>query len=52
MSSHRTHANLVAMSVTNGQARRLWLAALAVGAFFFGYYYFFIKVWRVLLPAG
>jgi hypothetical protein len=46
------HTNSVAKSVTNGQARRLWLAVLTVGAFFFGYYYFFGKVWRVLLPAG
>jgi hypothetical protein len=33
------------------RARRLWLTALTIGAFFFGYY-FFAEVWPALLGAG
>ena len=52
MSSQRKHTNRVAvLNAAEGHARRLWLVALTVGAFFFGYYYF-AEVLPALLLAG
>jgi hypothetical protein len=52
VSPQRKRTNRVAvLTVAEGHARRLWLVALTVGAFFFGYYYF-AEVLPALLPAG
>jgi hypothetical protein len=52
VSLQRTRSNrVVALSVAESRARRLWLAALTIGTFYFGYHYF-AKVLPALLPAG
>lgn len=40
------------MNVAEEHVRRFWLMALALGAFLFGYFYYFAEVWPVLLLAG
>ena len=52
MSPQRARSNrVVVLSAAESQARRLRLAALTIGAFYFGYHYF-AKVLPALLPAG
>jgi hypothetical protein len=52
MPTKRKHTYRVAiLNVAEERARRLWLTALTIGAFFFGYY-FYAEVWPALLGAG
>jgi hypothetical protein len=52
MPTKRKHTYRVAiLNVAEGHARWLWLTALTISAFWFGYY-FFAEVWPALLGAG
>ena len=47
----RASYRVAILNVAEGHARRFRLTILAIGAFFFGYY-FFAEVWPALLRAG